>query len=248
MKKLSALGIFILVFSLLSDNVLSIEYNTNISPELTVKVGDCFYMDIRLDDVPDYLITAGFFIIHDSSLATIIGVSVYDGELTPTLWDPGFTFKVPDAAGPDTYMLACGNFDTVSPGDVRIARVEICTITEGVSTFTISTIPNFETVVSSRWVGSDYVGYDLQIVPHTITVHQIIPDCEGDFDCDGDCDGSDAAKFKAEFGRSSCNEQNPCASDFGADGDVDGTDAAIFKEDFGRSLYHDICPSCVVEP
>ena len=33
-------------------------------------------------------------------------------------------------------------------------------------------------------------------------------ECEGDFDEDGDCDGTDAATFKADFGRSSFN--NPC--------------------------------------
>ena len=35
-------------------------------------------------------------------------------------------------------------------------------------------------------------------------------ECEGDFDCDGDCDGTDAAKFKADFGRSTFG--NPCPS------------------------------------
>ena len=32
--------------------------------------------------------------------------------------------------------------------------------------------------------------------------------CHGDFDCDNDCDGTDAAKFKEDFGRSGFN--NPC--------------------------------------
>jgi len=33
--------------------------------------------------------------------------------------------------------------------------------------------------------------------------------CEGDFDCDEDCDGSDAMKFKEDFGRSSFNNLCP---------------------------------------
>jgi hypothetical protein len=75
-------------------------------------------------------------------------------------------------------------------------------------------------------------------------------DCEGDFDCDGDCDGTDAAKFKTDFGRSGfnspCINNEPCNSDFECDADVDGTDAALFKSDFGRSSFIDPCPACEV--
>lgn len=75
-------------------------------------------------------------------------------------------------------------------------------------------------------------------------------DCEGDFDCDGDCDGTDAAKFKTDFGRSGfyrpCINNEPCNGDFECDVDVDGTDAALFKSDFGRSSFLDPCPSCEV--
>jgi hypothetical protein len=75
-------------------------------------------------------------------------------------------------------------------------------------------------------------------------------DCEGDFDCDGDCDGTDAAKFKTDFGRSGfnmpCITSDPCNGDFECDADVDGTDAALFKSDFGRSSFLDPCPACEV--
>ena len=149
MKKLSAVFVFIWVSALVPENAISIEYNTNISPELTVEVGECFNVDIRLDDVPEPLLTAGFFMMFDASLATIIDVAVYDGnDLTPDIWDPGFTHKVPDAAGPGSYLLACGNFVDVPPDDARIANIEICTIAEGVNTITIITIPDFDTVVS----------------------------------------------------------------------------------------------------
>ena len=33
--------------------------------------------------------------------------------------------------------------------------------------------------------------------------------CEGNFDCDQDVDGTDAARFKADFGRSE-HHPNPC--------------------------------------
>ena len=75
-------------------------------------------------------------------------------------------------------------------------------------------------------------------------------DCEGNFDCDEDCDGTDAATFKADFGRSifsnPCETGNTCNGDFDCDGDCDGTDAAGFKVDFGRSSFNNPCPACVV--
>ena len=76
-------------------------------------------------------------------------------------------------------------------------------------------------------------------------------ECEGNFDCDGDCDGTDAATFKADFGRSGfnnpCQAGNPCKGDFDCDNDTDGTDAAVFKSDFGRSDFSTPCPICTVE-
>ncbi len=76
-------------------------------------------------------------------------------------------------------------------------------------------------------------------------------DCEGNFNCDTDrdVDGSDAALFKADFGRSAilnpCNTESPCNGDFNCDGDADGTDAALFKADFGRNSIQNPCPACV---
>jgi len=76
-------------------------------------------------------------------------------------------------------------------------------------------------------------------------------ECEGNFDCDEDCDGTDAATFKADFGRSPfrepCESGNPCHGDFDCDNDSDGTDAATFKADFGRSFFGNPCPTCTVK-
>jgi hypothetical protein len=73
-------------------------------------------------------------------------------------------------------------------------------------------------------------------------------DCEGNFDCDEDCDGTDATKFKVNFGRSAftnpCTDEPQCLGDFDCDEDCDGTDAVLFKEDFGRSPFINPCPSC----
>jgi hypothetical protein len=72
-------------------------------------------------------------------------------------------------------------------------------------------------------------------------------DCEGDFDCDGDVDGSDAAKFKENFGRNTfdnpCTGDNSCDGDFDYDTDVDGTDANTFKAEFGRNGFNNPCPT-----
>jgi len=77
-------------------------------------------------------------------------------------------------------------------------------------------------------------------------------ECEGNFDDDTDQDGSDAANFKADFGRSiflnPCTNAIPCNGDFDCDGDVDGTDAALFKSDFGRSGFLNPCPICPTHP
>jgi len=73
-------------------------------------------------------------------------------------------------------------------------------------------------------------------------------ECEGDFDCDGDVDETDAALFKADFGRNQyknpCTNDNPCNGDFDCDGDVDWSDAEIFKSDFGRNALKNPCPPC----
>jgi hypothetical protein len=174
MKKSLILWSLLLVMAVMSDNILAIEYATNVSPGLTVEVGECFYMDIRLENVPTLLVAAGFFMVYDSSLATIADVSAYDGELEPHLWDSG-SFKAPDAAGPGTYYLACCNLGAcVSPDDVRIARAEICAIAAGINTITITTIPDFMTIVSCI---PDYEIYDPQIIPHSVTVNQIPAPC-----------------------------------------------------------------------
>jgi hypothetical protein len=77
-------------------------------------------------------------------------------------------------------------------------------------------------------------------------------ECEGNFDNDLDVDGSDAATFKAFFGRSEffnpCTNESPCHGDFDCDVDVDGTDAGLFKRNFSRAIYINPCPSCPTDP
>ena len=132
---------------------------------------ECVTVTISLDPnshINTPLITAGFWLVYNVSQISINNVAVYDGELAPALWDPGFTGKIPDAGGPGTYMLTVGNFATVSLDDLRIADVEFCaTGRVGYSQIIISTIPGFDTVVGDTTVWDPVVEgvIDLEVVP-----------------------------------------------------------------------------------
>ena len=213
--------------------------------EWTLDVGEEVNVDIWLNDLPELLLTGGFLLEYDPSTISIMSVEVYDGiNGPPGPWDPGFTNT--QQVEPGIVFLACATFDLVEPGpggDIIIAKVRIRREAPGETLITVSTIPDFDTVVSENGVV-----YDLSIVPNAITINQVtLPEkCYGDFDFDSDVDGADAKAFKDSFGRSSlqspCSEEDPCKGDFDCDADCDGTDADTFKKDFGRSLLKDPCP------
>jgi hypothetical protein len=100
---------------------------------------------------------------------------------------------------------------------------------------------------SGGWIQTSYANQDDPV--SFAEIGDIEIQCEGNFDCDYDCDGSDAQKFKTDFGRSEflnpCESGNSCNGDFDCDSDVDGSDARIFKQDFGRSPFFNPCPPCV---
>lgn len=314
-------------------------------------------IDVWIEDVPEALLSSGFFLAYDPAVLTIMNVAVYDGDAAgtqgnpipccpglPGPWDPETTAQLPVAGTPlSFYMVACANLFYAAPdasGDMINARVRVKYIGSGADTaITLTTIVNFDTVV-----GSSRTVYDPQIIPKTVTIRytadsdqdcvledndncpgvangtcggtcvkkvngtivctggaclsnaDCVPgdicelnqedadsdgpgdvcdncpsnsnatqqdsyppqgnrigdacDCEGDFDCDGDVDGTDAAQFKADYGRnqfnSRCANTARCNGDFLCDGDVDGSDAAVFKADFGRISPLNPCPCCVV--
>ncbi len=137
------------------------------------------------------------------------------------------------------------------------------TTTTSPTTTTTSLPTTTTTTVSAEDSDNDTIPDDIDNCPETPNPGQedFFPpggngigdacECEGNFDCDGDCDGTDAATFKADFGRSEfstpCQAGNPCNGDFDCDNDTDGTDAAVFKSDFGRSEFSAPCPICTVE-
>ena len=441
MKKLYAIGMFVLVFALMPGNAFpQTQYLMNGMNPLPLNLetsppNDCATVTIEVDPggiINTPLITGGCWIIWDTSQVSVANLVAADSDAGGP-WDSGFTYEVPDADGPGTYMLAVGQFGTVAVDNpLPICDIEFCCEEPGQSQITISTIPGFETIVGDTTVWDPQVAdgvIDLtQIITpcrcdiagpnfivgdpfETVTVqyevssnqHCINPseyvwgdtcvkgdvdqnglftvppsyyyerceicvtdtantdintgeivqscltidiegyppdtdgdgffdsddncpeipngflegtcttgtvgescdnhgdcgiegycsraqedsdedglgdvcdncpynynptqednypppngngiadgcDCEGDFDCDGDCDGTDASKFKIDFGRSAfenpCVTGNPCNGDFDCDRDCDGTDAALFKQDFGRSGFNNPCPACTVE-
>ena len=110
--------------------------------------------------------------------------------------------------------------------------------------------------LSDEWCIPDYTGtcdldQEILSLPRGMDCGNVC-ECEGNFDDDQDQDGSDAAKFKLDFGRNtfydSLSPSEPCNGDFDCDVDVDGTDAALFKLDFGRNTINNPCPDCPTDP
>ncbi len=103
---------------------------------------------------------------------------------------------------------------------------------------------NYKLVLNDRSWGIHNPGYVVKLLQDSIS--SVL--CEGNFDCDEDVDGTDAATFKADFGRSPffkpCTNVDSCNGDFDCDVDVDGTDAALFKSDFGRNTFSNPCRPC----
>jgi hypothetical protein len=187
MKKFFIVCVFTLFLGPLSSSIWAIQYCTDFLEScnpggwsLSLKTFEEAYevgitspyeIDVWLNDVPIPLITAGFWIVHDTSQIGIEDVFIYDGSDLPGPWDSGFSSKVPEPEGPGTYFVAVGNFDTVAPdgdGDIIIAKLQLLCLGPGVSDITISTIPNFDTVIGE---GSTHL--DPQIIPNTITMVQL---------------------------------------------------------------------------
>ena len=117
MNKLLAIWMFILVCSLMSGTASpQAEYVINGENPFDLTLGttpsyNCEYVTIAIDPndvINTSLITAGFLITYDPTHVSIGNVSVYDGELIPALWDPGFTSKIPPGEE-GTYFLYVGN-------------------------------------------------------------------------------------------------------------------------------------------
>jgi hypothetical protein len=131
-------------------------------------------IDIWLNDVPEPLLTAGFWIAYDSPGIDIEDVLIYDGSDLPGPWNPGFTIKVPEPDGPGTYLISVGGWLTPpyipiipdSEDDIIIGKILVRSISyPGQYSMTLSTFPGLDTVV-----GESSTVYDSQMIPNTITL------------------------------------------------------------------------------
>ena len=91
--------------------------------EWTIVSSETVTIDVWMHDVPEPLITAGFWMESDASQTNIISGNIYSEP-----WDAGMSQTVKDPKGPGTFMVTVGNLSTVSPdseGDIIIAKVHI---------------------------------------------------------------------------------------------------------------------------
>ena len=188
MKKLVVVCVFTLFLGLFSSSAFAIQYCNDFlefcnpggwshslktfDESRSVSTPSTYEIDVWLNDVPIALIAAGFWVVYDPSAMDLEYVLVYDGYDLPGPWDPGFTTKVPENGGPGTYFIAVADLSTpIIPdrdGDIIIARLQFFALSPSTSNITISTIPNFDTVV-----GEDATLLDPQILPSPITISQL---------------------------------------------------------------------------
>lgn len=126
-------------------------------------------MDVWMKDVPEDLITAGFFLTCDASKVNIVKVEVYDGSTLPGPWDSAMTRQQSNPGGPGTYMVFTGNLGCVKPdkkGDILVARVQYSCQEKCNKPIEIKPIKDFDTVV-----GCNGKVYDGSIKPVTFPIH-----------------------------------------------------------------------------
>jgi hypothetical protein len=141
----------------------------------TMNPGETVDVDIWLTDVPEDLLTGGFFISYDPALVNITNVVPYDSD-NGGPWDASFTnsFEIE----PGQWFLVLANFNCVSPdadGDIILGTVTFQCQGSGNADIINVTIANFETVVACSGTG-----YDIQIAPNIVT---IIQTCSIDAEC-----------------------------------------------------------------
>ena len=187
MKKLTAIGMFVLVFALMSGAAFAIGYCVDIAPtdppdktfddEWTGIVGEEIEIDVYLNDVPESIFTAGIFMLpYQYPGEEVTDIQIYDGFYGPPgPWDPGFSIPCWIlCAGLPPYPVSfiVGNFDGAQPdgdGDIIICTIRLRFLQEGDYTIVFSTYPDFDTVIGFE----TSTVYDPQITSKAITIHQV---------------------------------------------------------------------------
>ena len=171
MRKLIIVCVFSLLLGFLSSSVFAIQYCKDfLEPEnpggwgtslktFDEEVWSCPgaqpELDIWINDIPEPLITAGFWIVY-SPLIEIEDVLIYDGSDLPGPWNPSVSGKVPEPDGPGTYFVVVGGWSGSpytpiipdSDGDIIIGKIIFRKLVPGGHyPITISTVPGFDTIV-----------------------------------------------------------------------------------------------------
>ena len=126
-------------------------------------------VDVWVKDVPEELITAGFWLTYDPAKVNIIKIDVYDGTAAPGPWDSAMSRVVANPSGPGAYMVIVGNLGNVKPdkkGDIIIARVQCSCKDKCTNPLEIKPIQGFDTVV-----GGNGKVFDAIIKPASFTIH-----------------------------------------------------------------------------
>ena len=233
MKGLSIVCAVILILGLIVSPTIALQYRTDVlesgnpggwteslktfDDEWTLNVGEVVELDIWINDFPEELSTAGFWITYDPSLVSIEDVIAYDSNDLIGPWSSGFTTKVQDPAGPGTYLLMLGRFYGApldADEDILFSRIRFRCETEGNVTITVSVDPGPGLSLLVGWP-SGYV-YDHEILPNAITLYQTR--CSVDVDCD-DSDNCTTDSCNPSTGTCSfdpaidCDDSDPCTTD-----------------------------------
>jgi len=274
MKRISAIIMLVFFLLLPSHPVFSIQYCVDFleygNPggwDNSLKTCDetiyCTYnytylIDVWLNDVPEPLLSAGFYLDYDPSEASILEVKGYDGSDLPGPWQPPIT-AVAEPDGPGTYFVATYNLDGAeldAEGDIIVAQFKIRCNAPGYSPFIVSTVPVYDTVV-----GESETVFDPVIAPLSIPLTSSSIDYDGDgledwtdncpysynpfqMDCDSDgtgdiCDADTVDTYPPNG--NNCGNACECEGNFDIDDNVDGSDASAFKRSFGRNSGNREC-------
>jgi len=126
-------------------------------------------IDVWVRNVPEELITAGFWLSFDASKVNITTVEIFDGSVLPGPWDKEMSKKVPNPSGPGTYLIITGNLGNVKPdknSDIILARVKCLCQDKVTKPIEVSPIKGFDTVV-----GSNGKVFDPTIKAATFAIH-----------------------------------------------------------------------------
>ncbi len=221
--------------------------------EWTLGVGEEVDADIWINDLPESLLTGGAWLDYDPAQISVVSVQVYElaSPTTPGPWDPGFTTLIPNADGPGTYFIACGNFGTVAPGpggDIIIAKVRFRREAAGGNIVTVSTIPGFDTITGASL---PTVIYDSEIIPNTVLgICTVDADCDDSNPCTDDSCNAGACEYTDNTGPCDdglyCSENDQCSGGICSPGTP--RDCASAADQCNDGVCDEGADQCVPQP